>query len=646
VNNYFSPEIPIFGKLNFNFSDMNQKNRKSIIGSFRIIAALWLVCAAATLSAQTRILEGRLLNLAGEPVVGATGVLGTNNKETSVTGIDGYYIFTTTQNPTNISITPQDVSKLTNGPVRREIVDLTGKIIDSQEGFLGVGDELDGFSSAVHLKHHSVYIQRLMDSKGGSVTQRFVSVPNTVDQIFNETKAILKSASAEVGQNTIQNFNADFSGPTFKDTVFVLPIVRTEMSAYNDLRMNEIAVLHSRYQTKLDTIVNSPVIELDMTKIWKDDDFKNLEFEVSGLSGNYVQIDKQQNKIILDRRIAPTKGNFSITAKDGSSRAKPFNVSYNVSAMELDLIVRNSVTSELLDDADIYLNSFDNHLKLAELIKDENGYVRLYAQPGQTNIVRVDREKYGFADATSKSDTIKAFVAPSDFPMAFYNDLNRGTGVIEVVKWEEGKQLTMKVLTIDEGTKLPLPESKYKELSDFGLTLENMMKEKGIDDKPFSSMKVEYINSIDYENLTNNALYITWNSNIPAQGFIGFWYMDADPNNYVNLRNFTACRIRIRNNMGEINTFITKLQEYMSAFYGKGPPRHETIPEDGSLFREGEAKNYITNSDVKIIKHHINQPNGSWYTNDAGKNVGIEVTKDAAKKNNVNELIPKLEYFR
>jgi hypothetical protein len=620
-------------------------NRKLTIGSFRIVAVLWLVCAAATLSAQTRTLEGRLLNLAGEPVVGATGVLGTNNKETSVTGIDGYYIFTTTQNPTNISITPQDVSKLTNGPVRREIVDLTGKIIDSQEGYLGVGYELDGFSSAVHIKHHSVYIQRLTDSNGETITQKFVSVPNTVDQILNETKAILKSANADVGQNTIQNFNADFSGPTFKDTVLVLPIVRTAMSAYNDLRVNEIAVLHSRYQTTLDTIVNSPVIELDMTKIWKDDDYKNLEFEVSGLSGSYVQIVREQNKIILDRRIAPTKGNFSITAKDGSSRAKPFNVSYNETAMELDLIVRNSVTSELLDDADIYLNSFDNHLKLAELIKDENGYVRLYAQPGQTNIVRVDREKYGFADATNKSDTIRAFVAPADFPMAFYNDLNR-TGGFEVVKWEEGKQLTMKVLTIDAGTKLPLSESKYKELSNFGLTLENMMKEKGINDKPFSSMKVEYINSIDYENLSDNTLYIVWNANIPAQGFIGFKFKYPDPNNYVNLRYFHDCRVQIRNNMGEINTFITKLQEYMSVFYGKGPPRHETIPEDGSLFREGEAKNYITNSDVKIIKHHINQPNGSWYTNDAGKNVGIEVTKDAAKKNNVNELIPKLEYFR
>jgi hypothetical protein len=173
---------------------MNQKNRKSIIGSFRILAALLLVCAAATLSAQTRTLEGRLLNLAGEPVVGATGVLGTNNKETSVTGIDGYYIFTTTQNPTYISITPQAVSKLTSGPVRREIVDLTGKIIDSQEGYLGVEDELDGFSSAAHLKHHSVYIQRLIDANGESVTQKFVSVPNTVDQILNETKAILKSA--------------------------------------------------------------------------------------------------------------------------------------------------------------------------------------------------------------------------------------------------------------------------------------------------------------------------------------------------------------------------------------------------------------------------------------------------------------------
>jgi hypothetical protein len=226
---------------------MNQKNRKTIIGSFSIVAVLWLVCASANLLAQTRILEGRLLNLAGEPVVGATGVLGTNNKETSVTGGDGYYIFTTTQNPTYISITPQDVSKLKSGPVRREIVDLTGRIIDSQEGYLGVGDELDGFSSAAHLKHHSVYIQRLIDANGETVKQKFVSVPNTVDQLLNETKAILKSASAEVGQNTIQNFNADFSGPTFKDTVLVLPIVRTAMSAYNDLRVNEKPAFISNY---------------------------------------------------------------------------------------------------------------------------------------------------------------------------------------------------------------------------------------------------------------------------------------------------------------------------------------------------------------------------------------------------------------
>jgi hypothetical protein len=247
-------------------------NRKLTIGSFRILAALLLVFAAANLLAQTRILEGRLLNLAGEPVVGATGVLGTNNKETSVTGIDGYYIFTTTQNPTYISITPQDVSKLTNGPVRREIVDLTGRIIDAQEGVLGLGHELDGFSSTAHLKHHSVYIQRLTDSNGETVTQKFVSVPNTVDQILNETKAILKSANADVGQNTIQNFKADFSGPTFKDTVLVLPIVRTSFYAYNDLRVNENIQKNGELR---DLYFGLNPVEIDITNLFSNDNETN-----------------------------------------------------------------------------------------------------------------------------------------------------------------------------------------------------------------------------------------------------------------------------------------------------------------------------------------------------------------------------------
>jgi hypothetical protein len=601
---------------------------------------------------DTKTLEGRVLNMSGDALKNSSLTLNTPSLNQTTSDNNGYYRFDVTDFPTGIKLDNYDRGVLQPGAIKVEFIDLLGRAIDNKQGYLNQNGEIENIDSNVSgLLQGGVYIQRITDKTGNSISKKFVNSdyrPALKEDVEAMVKGGLKSAETGIVADTFAYKAAakpDLANVTYKDTVFNFNgFLKSDLYHYEDFFVNEFVKIADAYKNGLDTIVNSTTVEFDMTKLFKDDNYNKLSFSFTNGFENYVSIDTDNKKIILDRSKAPLKGNFEIFADDVSNnKTAGLNISYNENAMEFSLIAKNSVTSELLDEADIYIDSFSNHLKLSDLIKDQNGFVRLYAKSGQTNVVRVDGEKYGFADALSKSDTIRAFVAPADFPMAFYNDLNRDTGIFEVVKWEEGKQLTMKVLKSDAGTGLPLPESKYKELGEFGLTLEKMMKEKGINDTPFSNMKVEYVSSFGG---IDNTIEVYFESGIPASGFIGFSYKDVDPQNYVNLRHFIFCGVTINYPMNEINTFKAKLQEYMSIFYGRGPPRDEIIPTDGSLFAERNYTSYLTNSDVKIIKHHINQQNGSWYALDTGKNIGIEITKDAAKKNKVNELVPKLEYFR
>ncbi|MBN2637092.1 MAG: carboxypeptidase regulatory-like domain-containing protein [Prolixibacteraceae bacterium] len=351
-----------------------------------LLSLLLLFCSGYT---QSLTIDGKVLNMAGEPVVGATLTLNTPSGHQTTTNSSGYYLFSVDEFPTSVSL--PELNELTNlqpGDINIEVFDISGRCLFVQSAQLTAAGTIDGTVAHENLlRYGKLYFRKISDKAGLSVVDKFV---------FTGSKSIL-------------NLNLLKSGVTDDYFDYQITIAPDADSSFNSVTISVDGFAKNTVTHTQDLIVNEFILI--------NGDLKNLYFSMVPVTVDITDLFSNDNETVY----SSNSGNISFAHADG--RILMTYTPNGEAVEELSVIATDADDASITHEADFNAmkgKTLQGHAREVEWGKaldsvlvvafdGEDIYYAYSGKDGNFNIVvpgagnyDVYMEKDGFVQASNK----------------------------------------------------------------------------------------------------------------------------------------------------------------------------------------------------------------------------------------------------
>jgi hypothetical protein len=256
-----------------------------------LLVVLGLFCTA-----QDITIDGKVLNLAYEPILNATLVLNTPSAHQTTTDTSGYYKFSVNEFPTSAISIRSQASNLEPGTVNLKVFDIAGRLILNTEAYLSPDLILDVENECFEqLIAGRVYIQSVVDSKGTCFSNKIMCS----DSFYSQNQIVLKSGNTDDLHSYKITITPDNSNQSF--SAITLPVedfYKTSNTHTQSFNLNEFITNNG----DLDTLYFGVSTRTeDITDLFSNDNETNYSAinRVTGELAENVSFIKEDGKILM-----------------------------------------------------------------------------------------------------------------------------------------------------------------------------------------------------------------------------------------------------------------------------------------------------------------------------------------------------------
>lgn len=266
-------------------------------------------------------IDGKVLNMAGEPVVGAKLTLNTPSAHQTTTDSLGYYMFSINEFPTSVLALDKQAGKLEAGSVDLKIYDISGRLVFENSAYLTPGVSLELPKGTLgQLVSGRVYILSLVDKKGGTLSFKSFLTSTQISQ----NSLSLKSGNTDDLYSYVITVTPDSNNPSFDVTT--LPVdgfSKASFSHTQNFTINEYVKMNGSID---DFYYGVNPVEIDISDLFFNDNGTTFTS-----SSNNVSFSTSAGKVTLTYSPGDLDSeDIVITATDALDSNLSESVSFNV----------------------------------------------------------------------------------------------------------------------------------------------------------------------------------------------------------------------------------------------------------------------------------------------------------------------------